>query len=309
MFVINRESTYLINLRQAYLLSPWNASRISSRTVLFTSVPKEYLNESTLRDIFPSVRQIWYATDCKKLTEMIQKRDDTALRLEAAEIELLKKVNARRMKAEKSRKSNHVGTDENRLRWLNVVKRPSHRVTPLVGEKVDTIEHDRRWLSELIPEIKKIQVVQEDKREAFVGAVFMEFDSQTAAHDAFSMPIYNQPDSMVARQVGVMPDEIVWDNVGLNSLENNTVGVATTAFICAMIIFWGIPVSFVGILSNIKYLADHVRFLAWLNDLPKPMLGLLTGLLPSVLLSALMSVVPILCRCKSPRPLLVRLIY
>ncbi len=38
MLAITRETIYLINLRQAYLLSPWNASRLSSRTVLLTVI-------------------------------------------------------------------------------------------------------------------------------------------------------------------------------------------------------------------------------------------------------------------------------
>ena len=38
LFMITRESIYYINLRQAYLLSPLYAARLSSRTVLYTSV-------------------------------------------------------------------------------------------------------------------------------------------------------------------------------------------------------------------------------------------------------------------------------
>jgi len=38
IFMITRESIYYINLRQAYLLSPLYSARLSSRTVLFTSV-------------------------------------------------------------------------------------------------------------------------------------------------------------------------------------------------------------------------------------------------------------------------------
>lgn len=38
IWMITRESIYYINLRQAYLLSPLYAARLSSRTVLYTSV-------------------------------------------------------------------------------------------------------------------------------------------------------------------------------------------------------------------------------------------------------------------------------
>lgn len=45
IYMITRESIYFINLRQAYLMSPFYTSRISSRTVLFTSVPEDYMDE------------------------------------------------------------------------------------------------------------------------------------------------------------------------------------------------------------------------------------------------------------------------
>lgn len=43
--MITRESIFYINLRQAYLMSPFYTSRMSSRTVLFTSVPEDYMDE------------------------------------------------------------------------------------------------------------------------------------------------------------------------------------------------------------------------------------------------------------------------
>lgn len=41
IYIITRECIYFINLRQAYLLSPFYSARISARTVLFCSVPKK----------------------------------------------------------------------------------------------------------------------------------------------------------------------------------------------------------------------------------------------------------------------------
>jgi calcium permeable stress-gated cation channel len=51
-FLVTREMIYFINLRQAYLLSPLYASRISSRTVLFQAVPNDYANEAKIRRMF-----------------------------------------------------------------------------------------------------------------------------------------------------------------------------------------------------------------------------------------------------------------
>lgn len=99
LFMISRECIYYINLRQAYLLSPYHAERLSSRTVLFTSVPQALLDERKFRKLFgDSVRNVWVPRDTKALASVVKEREQTAMRLEKAEIELIKKANAARRK-------------------------------------------------------------------------------------------------------------------------------------------------------------------------------------------------------------------
>ena len=76
-FMVTRESIYYINLRQAYLLSPLYASRISSRTVLFQAVPTEYANETRIRRMFgEELKNVWIASDAKKLEDMVDERTE-----------------------------------------------------------------------------------------------------------------------------------------------------------------------------------------------------------------------------------------
>jgi len=77
---------------------------------------------------------------------------------------------------------------------------------------------------------------------------------------------------------------------------------ATTAFVITMIIFWAVPVAFVGTISNINYLTNKLPWLGWILDIPPVILGVVTGLLPSVLLAVLMALLPIVLRCISPSP-------
>jgi len=70
---------------------------------------------------------------------------------------------------------------------------------------------------------------------------------------------------------------------------------AVYAFIAALIIFWAIPLGFVGILSNINNLTS-ISFLTWINKIPSQILGVITGLLPAVLMAVLMSLVPVVMR-------------
>jgi hypothetical protein len=63
-----------------------------------------------------------------------------------------------------------------------------------------------------------------------------------------------------------------------------------------MIIFFAVPVAFVGLISNINYLADRFSWLRWILSIPPVILGLVTGLLPTIMLAVLMALVPIFCR-------------
>ncbi|KAF4633641.1 hypothetical protein G7Y89_g4484 [Cudoniella acicularis] len=95
LYMVARESVYFISLRQAYLLSPLYANRLSSRVVLFTCVPQQTLDERKLRRIFgDTVKNIWIPRDTEELDQLVKEREQTANRLERAEITLIKKANA-----------------------------------------------------------------------------------------------------------------------------------------------------------------------------------------------------------------------
>jgi hypothetical protein len=99
-----------------------------------------------------------------------------------------------------------------------------------------------------------------------------------------------------ARQLGVLPQEVVWGNLRISPAEHLVRWVAGTGIISVMIIFFAIPVAFVGVISNIPYLTDRFSWLAWINSIPTVILGLITGLLPTIMLAVLMSLVPVFCR-------------
>lgn len=102
LYMISRECVYFINLRQAYLLSPYYADRLSSRTVLFTCVPQQILEEKKLRRVFgESARHIWIPRETEELDDLVKEREKTAVRLEKAEITLIKKVNEAYVRASK----------------------------------------------------------------------------------------------------------------------------------------------------------------------------------------------------------------
>lgn len=201
--MITREMLFFINLRQAYFFSPLYASRISSKTVLFTSVPQEYLNEAKIRRIYgdDKVKNVWIPTDTKELADLVEERDKTAFRLEAAETKLIKLANGARIKSLKSKPADEENHDTDNLtgdeaqaesgsvaaRWIKPSNRPTHKLKPLIGKKVDTINWSRTEIERLNPEIEALQAKHRAGDAKKISAVFVEFYTQNEAQAAYQM--------------------------------------------------------------------------------------------------------------------------
>lgn len=314
-YVVMRESIYYINLRQAYLLSPLYANRMSSRTVLFTSVPRDYLDEGKLRRIFgKQVKNLWIANDCEEIEDLVEQRDNVAMKLEAAETKLVRMSNKARLEEAKKGGHNEEGVELTNnavdgesgsvaARWVQPKKRPTHRLKFLIGKKVDTINWCRSELERLIPLIDAKQASYRAGEGKFICSVFVEFYTQTEAQAAYQSLAHHQPLHMSPRFIGINPDEVIWASLKINWASRVIRNIATTAFVTALIIFWAIPVAFVGALSNISSLSKPsdgkpalLPWLGFINKIPAVILGLVQGLLPSVLLAVLMALLPIILR-------------
>ncbi|KAI5291752.1 hypothetical protein KEM52_000077 [Ascosphaera acerosa] len=312
-YMVTREMVYFINLRQAYFLSPLYASRISSRTVLFMSVPEEFRSKERIKQVYgeDKIKNIWLVTDTKELDELVAERQETAMLLEDAETQLVRKANAARLKALKLKKksnappsptipSSETSADETEdisCRWIKPSERPTHRTGWLCfGRKVDTIKWAREELARLIPQVDEMQAKHRVGDAPLISAVFVEFHTQTDAQSAYQVVAHNQPAHMSPRFIGLLPSDIIWENLRIRWWELPIRQLATLAFVVTMIIFWAIPVAVVGLISNINFITEKLPWLGWINDCPKAILGVITGLLPSVLLSVLMALVPIVLR-------------
>ncbi|KAL5338571.1 hypothetical protein BJX70DRAFT_398518 [Aspergillus crustosus] len=309
-FTVTRESLFYINLRQAYSLSRSYASRLSSRTVLFTSVPEEYQSREKIRFMFGAnqVKNVWLTTDTKELADKVDDRDSAAFKLEAAETKLIRLANAARLKAlkkggadESQTATETTGEDDGESgsvasRWLKPKDRPTHRLKPLIGKKVDTINWARSEIERLTPEIEQLQSLHRSGEAKLVSSVFVEFYHQADAQAAFQSVAHNLPLHMAPRYVGLDPTQIIWSNLRIKWWERIVRYAGSIAFVGALVIFWAIPTAFVGSLSNIDSLTDRVKFLSFINDIPDWIKGAVTGLLPTILMAVLMALLPIVLR-------------
>ncbi|CAK3869412.1 related to DUF221 domain [Lecanosticta acicola] len=303
MFLIWRESKYFVRLRQQYYLSPYQSSKISTRTVLFVNVPVEARNEEYLRSEFSLVRNVWLVNVPEDLADKVDERDKAAAKLETGEIKLIKSHVKRQIKAqkkaEKKGESVELPVDESGPISVNPKDRPTHRLPKLkflpIGKKVDTIDWSRGELRRLIPEVSQEQREHRNDRENVQGACFVEFETVQAAYTAMQKAGIKSKAKMTPKEMGTTPDDVIWKNIIKPFPKVKTFAILGTAFIWFLCIFWSIPVAVIGSISNISSLTQKVPFLGFINDIPGVVLGVVTGLLPAVLLSILMSLVPIVC--------------
>lgn len=309
MYMITREMIFYINLRQTFLLSPFYSNRLSSRVVLFTNVPKDYINEQKIHAMYPGlIRNVWIAGDSKELTKSVEERDKVISKLEGAQVKLIKLANKTRNKENK--KNGSAETQEQPVeaavdaesasasaRWVPEKKRPSHRLgfLGLFGQKVDTIEWGREELQKQIPAVETAQAEFVSGKYNKLGAIFVEFNTPSDAENAFQTVTHHQALQMCPKVIGVRPEEVVWGNLGLPWWQKVIRRYAVIGFIIALIILWAIPVAIVGLISQVKVIAG-LPGMSWINSIPPVILGVVSGLLPSVALSILMSFVPIIMR-------------
>ncbi|KAE8395110.1 hypothetical protein ETB97_011010 [Aspergillus alliaceus] len=298
-YVITRESIFYANLRQAYLNSPAYVNRISSRTVLFMSVPEEYKSEKKLRQVFgDSIHRIWITSDCKKLDKLVRKRDKLAFRLESAETRLIRSANSARLKTLRQGRipsDSSLDSETGTSPWFHGIRRPTHRLK-WFGEKIDTINWLRDQLAEVVQEVTHLQQRYKDGEMKYLSAVFIEFSTQSDAQIALQTLSHHQPLHMTPRFIGISPKEVVWSALNLSWWQRIVRKFLVQGGIAALVIFWSIPSALVGTISNITYLSDMVPFLHWIDKLPETLKGVIAGLLPSAALVLLMSLVPIICR-------------
>lgn len=293
------------------MFSPAYASRISSRTVLFTAVTQDYLSKEKILAMFgrQKVKNVWLATDTAELEEKVKERDSAAMKLEGAETKLIVMANKARNKQLKKEGALENGNTEEEgtaqfddesgsvaARWVQAKDRPTHRLKFLIGKKVDTINWARSEIERLNPEIEELQAKHRAHDVKLVSSVFVEFFQQSDAQAAFQSVAHNLPLHMSPRYIGLDPTQVIWSNLRIKWWERIIRQSATLAFVVAMIVFWAIPTAAVGAISNIDALTDKVHFLKFILDVPNWIRGVITGLLPVVLMSILIALVPIILR-------------
>ncbi|WVQ98507.1 hypothetical protein IAU59_005633 [Kwoniella sp. CBS 9459] len=197
-------------------------------------------------------------------------------------------------------------------------KRPTYRIKPKwapfglgflgIGQKVDAIDWARKEIGYCSAELEKSREQLRKDIDSVgtssdyyppLNSAFIHFNQQIAAHMAAQCLVHNQPYTMATRYTEQSPRNVIWRNLSMNPYELKGRQALSYAATVGLILAWATPVAFVGALSNIKTLTDTFHWLSWINgdSFGKKLLqGVISGILPPVLLALLMLILPIILR-------------
>lgn len=294
--LLARERLQLIGTRQAYLLDPSHSSRLSARTVLFLHVPHSKTLPENLKSTFgdKAVRS-WPVKDAGALEGLVGNRNSTVFKLESAELDLLQNA----AKSRRNGRSSATGTtNDEEAPLMNKANRPTERSPPIIGTKIDSINLFRNSVRELADEIQRRREETPNKQVPDRSGVFVSFSDQAGAHNAYESISFEPKVPTMTEFLAPQPKEVLWSNIAISAKQRLSKESLALIFVIAFTIFFAIPVGIIGSISNVQYLAENFKWLAWVENLPPVVLGLLEGFVPPFLVSWFVSYVPKLFRRK-----------
>ncbi|KAK3619202.1 hypothetical protein LTR56_022637 [Elasticomyces elasticus] len=165
---------------------------------------------------------------------------------------------------------------------------------PFMGQKVDKIYYLRRELARLNLEIEADQ--NNVEKYPYMNSAFIQFNQQVAAHMACQSLSHHLPLSMAPREIEISPTDVIWDNMSIKWWERDVRTGVVVAICAGLIIFYAIPVTFTSLLAHLDQLATRFTWLSWVVTLSPTVTSIIQGLLPPILLSVILILVPIIFR-------------
>lgn len=158
-------------------------------------------------------------------------------------------------------------------------------------KKVDAIEFLTTKRDKLRGEIEELRA---NPKKDYSTAGFVTFNSVVAASTAAQV-LHAMVPNTVNVELAPEPREVYWPGVVMSPLLR-TAGAHTVTLLKIPLI-WGyiIAILFIASLQNLDTMTNTPG-LGWVADLPESVRGIVQGLLPVILLSALMAILPMILR-------------
>ena len=294
VFVLFRELYFCNSLRAAALSSPKYALKRSSRTIMFRFVPDSLLDTKQVFKLYNGVKRIYLSRYSRQLVSKVILRDNLVTGLETSQTKLISKAvkSYNKEVAKAKKKGTTIEVTDDIYRWVPDKKRP--KKGSLFSKKEDLIEYYRKEIPRLDKEVRSLQ----KKYASFPprNTVFVEFEDQYMAQLAYQTISCHNPMNMSGGYIGIEPGDVVWPNLRLFWWESIARKIIALVFVALTIIFWAVPVAFIGVITNITFLTNKIHWLKWIMKIPAVIRGVITGLAPSILLTLLNTLLPIFIR-------------
>lgn len=126
---------------------------------------------------------------------------------------------------------------------------------------------------------------------------FIQFKNASLAHFFDQLLLSSNVKEMGNKILGVHPEDIIWENITKTNKAMIYLRVAISNFLSVIVIIgWVLPVAFIGLISQIPYLAKLIPLFSWVNNFPSILSGLVSSILPIVTLVFLTEIVPFIFR-------------
>lgn len=319
------EFNSFIKIRRSYLLAPRNKYSIPQRTVLFSNVPSHLLDIDVITklfDIIPGgIKTIWFLYDFKKIEIDVQQAQEALNILEKSHLLYLDNYLKTNIPSNlfywlKGRTNDKLDAyiDQMNDPLEHDVSLESKFYPPIYFApiKIPLIE---RFLTLRIPGRyrmlcfqKKVSMIDwalstlEDKHRAIdtekkslyegntkkLDKIFIEFKSQVGASIVNQCLLSQNQGHLDSTVFEVHQEDVLWDNAARRNsnfalFERYLVSLI---FIC-IIVLYVIPVSFIGLFSQIPMLTQLVPFLRWVYKIPPEARDMVSIFIPSILLAIL----------------------
>ncbi|KAH8553637.1 hypothetical protein BGW37DRAFT_518579 [Umbelopsis sp. PMI_123] len=159
--------------------------------------------------------------------------------------------------------------------------------------RVDALSTLRELYQELNHDIEAIQ--QSILSKAPTGSsAFITFNTQAGAQVAAQTLTTNTPMKLQERMSNVATNDVMWKALDINYKERMIRSLAGNAISIALNIFWCIIVAFITSIATLSNLERLLPFLSPIINLNETIHGIIEGLIPSVAISTLMSLLPVI---------------
>ncbi|PVH75949.1 DUF221-domain-containing protein [Cadophora sp. DSE1049] len=277
-------------------------------SILLISASNQQLSTKAIQRHFHKIgggiHTIMINQDFSKLRAKLRQRDISVNKLETAETNLIKRANHQEKICpglEVEKKGETSKPVPLWMRYLHQTDRPALRLSafpwlpplPLIGPRVDAIYHCSALVARLNLEIELDQL--HPQRFPRTNSAFVCFNERISKQLTALALRAQVPPSWTLKH-GTSPSDIIWHNVS-NSWWQQFIRTAIVYLLVGTVTLgFAFPITIIGSLSQISYLANVAPWLQWIGTLPRWLVAGIQGVLPPVLLAVVTLMVPVAIR-------------